>query len=158
MAKPVGSVRPVVTIQKIAVAYDGEAPAAAALREAADLARSTGASLTLVTVVPSTLRAIGVELPPGSSPIEVEADARAQVEAARAKLEHDGLRSVTATVLLGEAVDRVVDFCVAQHVDLLVVGSRGLSGTGRFFLGSVSDGILHHAPCSVLVVKSPPKS
>ena len=45
-----------------------------------------------------------------------------------------------------------------EQADLIVVGSRGLSAAGRFLLGSVSDGILHHVHCSVLVVKPPAES
>lgn len=38
--------------------------------------------------------------------------------------------------------------------DLIVVGNRGRTGLGELFLGSVSNYVLHHAPCSVLTVKS----
>lgn len=41
------------------------------------------------------------------------------------------------------------------HADLIILGRRGLTGLGEVFLGSVSSYVLHHAPCSVLVVQHP---
>jgi len=45
----------------------------------------------------------------------------------------------------------------AKRGDLIVVGSRGLTGLDRFMLGSVSTQVVQHASCSVLVVKQPPR-
>lgn len=50
-----------------------------------------------------------------------------------------------APTILREAED--------QKADLIVVGCRGMGAVGRFLLGSVSDRVLHHAPCSVMIVK-----
>jgi nucleotide-binding universal stress UspA family protein len=148
-------VRTLVTLKSVAVAFDGEKPSVAALAEAVEVARKVGATLTLITVVPTMLGAIGVEVPPGSSPADAKAEAEGIVLREKERLEAAGIRGLTTVVLEGEPVDRVVDYCERHSVDLLVVGSRGLSTTGRFFLGSVSDGILHHAHCSVMVVKLP---
>ncbi|MCZ8054719.1 MAG: universal stress protein, partial [Microcystis sp. LE19-12.2C] len=40
-----------------------------------------------------------------------------------------------------------------ENIDLIVIGRRGRSGLGELFLGSVSNYVLHHAPCSVLIVQ-----
>ncbi|MDP3091520.1 MAG: universal stress protein [Nitrospira sp.] len=45
----------------------------------------------------------------------------------------------------------IVGVLKKKQADLVVVGSRGLSGVRRFLLGSVSEGVLHSAPCSVLI-------
>jgi len=52
----------------------------------------------------------------------------------------------------GDPCDALI--AVAQDVDadLIVVGSRGMTGVKRFVLGSVPNKIAHHAPCSVLIV------
>jgi nucleotide-binding universal stress UspA family protein len=144
-----------VALKTVAVAYDGEKPSVAALAEAVDLSGRLGASLTIVMVVPTMVGAIGVEVPPGSSPADAKAEAEGLLAHERDRLAASGFRNVTTVALEGDPVDRVVEYCEKHQVDLLVVGSRGLSTTGRFFLGSVSDGILHHAHCSVMVVKVP---
>jgi len=53
----------------------------------------------------------------------------------------------------GHAVDVIVKTCRENKIDLIVMGSRGLSKTKKLFLGSVSDGVMRHAYCTVLVVK-----
>ena len=53
----------------------------------------------------------------------------------------------------GDPAAVIIDVAVKEAYDLIVVGSRGLSGVKRFLLGSVSDDIIHHAETSVLVVR-----
>ncbi|GAB4834114.1 hypothetical protein Ancab_032374 [Ancistrocladus abbreviatus] len=60
-------------------------------------------------------------------------------------------------ILEGDAKDMICEGAERMHVDLLVVGSRGLGHIKRALLGSVSDYCAHQAPCPVLIVK-PPKS
>jgi len=144
-----------VPLSSIAVALDGEKPSLYALEEAVELAKRAAARLTLVTVVPIVVGGYGVEMPSSGSPAEAELEGRRMLDHERERIEAQGLRDLKTVLLDGDPVDQVVSYCEREGVDLLVVGSRGLSGAGRFFLGSVSDGILHHAHCSVLVVKSP---
>ena len=49
----------------------------------------------------------------------------------------------------------ICDLAQTQSVDLILVGSRGLTGAKEMFLGSVSNYVTHHAPCSVLIVREP---
>lgn len=56
-----------------------------------------------------------------------------------------------AMVKWGLPLTGIIDALKKQQADLVVVGSRGLSGVRRFLLGSVSEGALHSAPCSVLI-------
>ncbi|KAF2585389.1 hypothetical protein F2Q70_00037474 [Brassica cretica] len=58
-------------------------------------------------------------------------------------------------VLEGEAKDMICQAVEQMHVDLLVVGSRGLGKIKRAFIGSVSDYCAHHANCPILIVKPP---
>jgi nucleotide-binding universal stress UspA family protein len=53
----------------------------------------------------------------------------------------------------GYPAEVIVSLASDEAVDLIVIGNRGMSGVGRFLVGSVSDRVVHHAPCSVLVVK-----
>ncbi|KAI9207300.1 uncharacterized protein BJ171DRAFT_494190 [Polychytrium aggregatum] len=53
----------------------------------------------------------------------------------------------------GDPRDVIVDFCHNMNADMLIVGSRGMSNLGRALVGSVSEYLVHHAPCPVLVVR-----
>lgn len=57
-------------------------------------------------------------------------------------------------VLRGSPDQQIIEKAKEWKADLIVVGSHGRGFWGRM-LGSVSDGVVHHAPCSVLVVRKP---
>ena len=61
--------------------------------------------------------------------------------------------SVNVEVQVGEPAEEIVDLARLEGYDLVVVGSRGLSPVKEILLGSVSNRILHTAPCPVLVVR-----
>jgi nucleotide-binding universal stress UspA family protein len=61
---------------------------------------------------------------------------------------------VSADVLFGSPESRIVETAEQMQADLIVVGSHGYNRWERLLLGSVSDSVIHHAPCSVLVVRS----
>jgi nucleotide-binding universal stress UspA family protein len=54
----------------------------------------------------------------------------------------------------GDAADAILDVAEEQQCDLIVVGNKGMTGAKRFLLGSVPNKISHHAPCSVLIVRT----
>ena len=51
--------------------------------------------------------------------------------------------------------EEIVSVATADGADLIVMGTRGLSGLERFFLGSVADRVIRTAPCPVLTVRGP---
>jgi nucleotide-binding universal stress UspA family protein len=53
----------------------------------------------------------------------------------------------------GDPAEVIIEVANEQQADLIVVGSRGLTGIKRFRLGSVSNKVSHHAPCSVMIVR-----
>jgi nucleotide-binding universal stress UspA family protein len=140
--------------RSVLVADDMLDASQAALDEAVNLAKLARAKLTIVTVVSVVSPSFGVPVPIGDSFAALLESATKRLEALRARLLTEGLNDVDTALLEGNPVDRVVEFAEKLHPDIIVVGSRGLSTAGRFLLGSVSDGILHHVHCSVLVVKS----
>jgi nucleotide-binding universal stress UspA family protein len=141
-------------LTSILVAYDGTKPSIAALDTAVEIAGHTGAKITIVCVIPLIAASYGIEMPPGSSVGETIEAARTMLANEKLALGKRGVAHADTVLLEGDPVDRIVEFVEKHPTDLIVVGSRGLSEAGRFFLGSVSDGILHHVRCSVLVVKS----
>ena len=54
----------------------------------------------------------------------------------------------------GDSADAVLDVAEEKSADLVLVGNRGMTGARRFLLGSVPNKISHHAPCSVLIVRT----
>ena len=59
--------------------------------------------------------------------------------------------------ITGHPSSTICDFAQFCHADVIVIGRRGYSGLQEMFLGSVSNYVVHHAPCSVLVVWTPMK-
>ena len=70
------------------------------------------------------------------------------------KLSRRGL-TIEKLLMHGDPADQLLTISQRKKIDLLVVGSRGITGLRRFLLGSVSHKLVRHAPCSVLVVRQP---
>jgi nucleotide-binding universal stress UspA family protein len=143
------------TFRSVLVADDMLEVSEHALEEAVNIAKLMRAKLTLVSVVPMVSPSFGIPVPVGESFSALLDAMKKRLDAQRERLLTAGLSDVETALLEGDPVDRVVEYAQKHQPDLIVVGSRGLSVTGRFLLGSVSDGILHHVHCSVLVVKAP---
>ena len=79
--------------------------------------------------------------------------AEARDELARTSAALSGAR-VHELVETGDAADTICQTAKRLGVDVIVVGSHGRTGLGRLFLGSVSEQVVRHAPCPVLVVRS----
>ena len=78
--------------------------------------------------------------------------------AERIKAQAGGINlSISTEVLFGSPESRIVETAEAIHPDLILLGSHGYSRWERLLLGSVSDSVVHHAPCSVLIVRTPPE-
>jgi nucleotide-binding universal stress UspA family protein len=60
---------------------------------------------------------------------------------------------VETAVEEGDPKSRIVEDAAAWHADLIVLGSHGRKGIDRFLMGSVSEAVSHHAPCSVQIVR-----
>ena len=54
----------------------------------------------------------------------------------------------------GDPADALIDVAEQQSADLIVVGNRGMTGVKRFLLGSVPNKVAHHAPCTVMIVRT----
>ena len=54
----------------------------------------------------------------------------------------------------GDPADAILDVAEERGADLIVVGNKGMTGAKRFLLGSVPNKVCHHAPCSVLIIRT----
>lgn len=138
--------------RKVVVGTDGSESSRLAIRWAAEEAARRGATLVVVTAwqypVLTTMPAFGV-LPPVDEMSE-EAE-----RALHAMLEEEGLvgrddLTVLESVVQGPAAPALLE--AAEDADLLVVGSRGHGGFKGLLLGSVSQAVVSHATCPVVVV------
>lgn len=144
-------------MKTIIVGIDGSEAAATALDLAANEATVHGARLRVVVVwqVPVSAYAVGgggVVFDDETLDSLRDAAHRIAGDAvARVKQLAPGL-DVSAEVLEGQPAERLLES--STDADLIVVGSRGLGGFKRLMMGSVSDQVVHHASCPVLVVRS----
>jgi nucleotide-binding universal stress UspA family protein len=92
---------------------------------------------------------------------ELEAERRGELEKVleRAATHLDNaITRVTKSTPTGNPADEIIATAESFDADLVVVGARGLGGMARLLLGSVSEKVLRHARCPVLIVKEPPKA
>jgi nucleotide-binding universal stress UspA family protein len=143
---------------RIVVGTDGSDTAKQAVREAAELAKQTGASLYVVSafdpVPQSRLREERLEAP---SDIEYAVNPNEDVDAlladAAKEVESAGVE-VRTFARQCEPADAILDVAEEESADLIVVGNKGMTGAKRFLLGSVPNKVSHHAPSSVLIVRT----
>ncbi len=146
------------SVQRIAVAVDGSPCAGAALEMAIDLAKHYGASLGILAVAPVHPMYVSPTEPWVATQVLESESGRYQqiVSTAVARAESQGLTQVTGICLEGVVVDELLMHLERHPTDLLVLGSRGLSTARRILLGSVSESVLHHVSCPVLIVRERP--
>jgi nucleotide-binding universal stress UspA family protein len=78
----------------------------------------------------------------------------ALLEHARDEARRAGVAAVETFARQGDAADAILDVAEEQRSELIVVGNKGMTGAKRFLLGSVPNKVSHHAPCSVLIVRT----
>ena len=81
------------------------------------------------------------------------AESAALVARAVDELKRAGFTSTSSAVSPGDARQTILDQASAWGADLIVLGSHGRTGVTRVLLGSVSDSVARHAPCSVMIVR-----
>jgi nucleotide-binding universal stress UspA family protein len=144
--------------ERIVVGTDGSDTAKVAVQQARDLAGKVGAKLDLVSayepVPASRLREERQEVPADMahtvSPTE---DVEALLSETAAEVKKDGI-DVQTFARQGDPADAILDVAEEQNADLIIVGNKGMTGAKRFLLGSVPNKVSHHAPCSVLIIRT----
>ena len=154
-------------LETILLATDGSAASEPASEQAIDLAIQVEARLLVVSVLASARQPSEAAAAHGSSTGEApsaephDADSR-DFMAARAQsiVQRARAAGANATYLVweGEAGDAIVAAADSECADLIVVGSHGRGGVSRFFIGSVSDFVVRHAHCPVMVVRGRPEA
>ena len=142
----------------IVVGTDGSETANEAVRQATELAKSIGASIYLVSafepVGNQRLREERQQVPEDMSwMVNEREDVNATLKEAEEKIKEEGV-DVQIFARQGDPADAILDVAEEQNADLIIVGNKGMSGAKRFLLGSVPNKVSHHAPCSVLIIRT----
>jgi nucleotide-binding universal stress UspA family protein len=145
-------------IGSIVVGTDGSETAKEAVRQATDLAKAVGASLHLVSayepIGEGRLREERQQVP---DDLQWMVNPREDVDSTlREAGESIGAEGVTVEIYAreGDPADAILDVAEEQKADLIVVGNKGMTGAKRFLLGSVPNKVSHHAPCSVMIIRT----
>jgi nucleotide-binding universal stress UspA family protein len=150
----------VALFQRIVVGTDGSETASEAVRQAIELAQTTGADLDLVSafepVPQERVREEVMEVPGDiAHTIGPREDVNMTLESAANKAKQEGgLETVRTHAREGDPADAILDVAEEVGADLIVVGNKGMTGAKRFLLGSVPNKISHHAPCGVYIVRT----
>ena len=142
----------------IVVGTDGSETANSAVRQAIDLAKAVGAKVQLVSayepVSDSRLRQESQQAPDDLQwMINPREDVDSTLEEAKTQAEEAGIE-VAIHARQGDPADAILDVAEETNADLIIVGNKGMTGAKRFLLGSVPNKVSHHAPCSVLIIRT----
>jgi nucleotide-binding universal stress UspA family protein len=142
----------------IVVGTDGSETATEAVRQATDLAKAVGAKLKLVSayepVTEGRLRQERQQIPEDLQHlVNPREDVEAVLKESAEKAEDAGVDAETFA-REGDPADAILDVAEEQGSDLIIVGNKGMTGARRFLLGSVPNKVSHHAPCSVMIVRT----
>lgn len=129
-------------ISKVLVGTDTSPAATLAVDEASSMAQAHDAELVVLYVQPP------LDAREVFGPDQVPA-VDAHLEALKTRLSGVKVRTRTEA---GDPAEKICDVAEEEGVDVIVVGNRGTRGRRRFFLGSVPNAIVQHAPCSVFIV------
>ncbi len=144
--------------KSIVVGTDGSETAGKAVLAAVDLAKAVGAEIELVSayepVSNQRLRAEARQAPEDLQwTVNPREDVDATLREAAERVEEAGV-TVRVYPREGDPADAILDVAEERGAELIVVGNKGMTGAKRFLLGSVPNRVSHHAPCSVLIIRT----
>ncbi len=146
---------------KVLVAVDGSEEAAAAARAATEMAGAAGSEVHVAYAMQEERYRphLGPEMWEGWEKgfERAKRSARSWVEGEAQRMKGEGPIKVEPHLLIGQPGAAIVWLAEELSADLVLVGSRGLGAMRRTLLGSVSDSVVRHAHCPVLVVRPDPE-
>lgn len=145
-------------IQRILVAFDGSKDSVKAIRLACSIASRNSAKVTVVHVYSSPVIAFsaasGMPIPDYTDLEQAAKDTGKQILSRGVQLAADaGVKAEGELLEASSVVQALVEFATKEKADLIVVGTRGMTGFRKLILGSVSAGLVSHSPCTVLVAR-----
>ena len=162
---------PHLLFKNVLVPTDGSQNSKRAIRIAAVIAKKSRARLIVIHVVPTPIYHLYMRETPSLSGylptenrktptpfvgeyMDFEDEARKMVNDGVLLAKIHGVKATGQVIRhVPSIVEAITDFAVKKRVDLIVIGTRGLTGFKKLLLGSVTSGIVSHAHCEVLVVR-----
>ena len=142
----------------IVVGTDGSETANEAVKQAVDLAKAVGAKVQLVSAYePVPNQRIREEKTQAPDDVQWTINPREDVDATladAAEVAEEAGVDVERFARQGDPADAILDVAEETKADLIIVGNKGMTGARRFLLGSVPNKVSHHAPCSVLIIRT----
>jgi nucleotide-binding universal stress UspA family protein len=147
---------------KLLVPVDGSKYALDALNVAIDFVKTKGGEISVISVVPYIGGMDGQEISPARRERHMETFEKRAEEIVKQACDVLHAANVTSTctkniVTSVSVADAIVDFAESEKIDLIIMGSRGLSPSSTFKIGSVASQVVKQSPCSVYLVKVPAK-
>ena len=144
--------------RSIVVGTDGSETAQKAVREAIELAKAVDASVDLVSAYePVSSQRLREEAREAPRDLQWSVNPREDVDATLGDAADEAKEAgveVRTFAREGDPADAILDVAEERGADLIVVGNKGMTGAKRFLLGSVPNKVSHHAPCSVLIIRT----
>jgi nucleotide-binding universal stress UspA family protein len=148
-----------IALKKILVATDFSEPSDAALAYGRELARTFGASLTVLHIADNILTraygADGIVLADPELQREIETSAQRQVDAVLFDDDRKMLGAVGLVITSNSPSAAIVTYARDASVDLIVMGTHGRGQIAQLLMGSVAERVVRIAPCPVLTVRHP---
>ncbi len=144
--------------KKIVLGSDGSESALHAARVAAEIARRFNSEVLLVSVFDPAPLLMPISMAPeGVPPIDLVMSAADEthrhIQQKTSQVLIDANVAYQAIQEMGHPIHAITETAQNEKADLIVLGSRGLGDWQSLLLGSVADGVLHHAPCPVWIVR-----
>jgi nucleotide-binding universal stress UspA family protein len=144
-----------VQIKKILVPIDGSECSLYAGKYATTIAKDENAQLYCIHIITSVPYGIA-NAPAIEEYLKVhEQKVQSWFDKVRDMAKNEGILDLKTEIFtdVNSVIESIIDYATAKNIDLIVIGTRGRTGLKRFFMGSVANGVVQHAHCSVLLVR-----
>ncbi len=143
---------------KVLVAFDGSKDSENAVRLAGSISSKFGSDVILVHVFSSPTIGFtggsGIPVPDYTELEEAKRESAKGVLARGVQLANEqGIRAKGELIEAPSVVQALVELAAAEKADLIIAGTRGMTGFRKLILGSVSSGLVNHSPCAVLIAR-----
>jgi nucleotide-binding universal stress UspA family protein len=142
-----------VQVKSILVAVDGSEHSLKAVQYACAIGTPLGAEVVLLHVVPMLVSATPYHDTVSDQPFMSLQKVGEDILARAKTITRDLNCEVIDLITQGDPAAKIIDIAKERNIDIIILGSRGLSGIKRLFVGSISDKVASHAHCPVMIVR-----